>query len=173
MTGSVQPSERVQQAREFALEYHADQLYGDAPYAVHLDAVAELVAPYGEDALVVAYLHDVLEDTEAERDDLDAEFGAFIAQCVSVLTDEPGDTRQLRKRLTWRKMSKVSGKLELALLVKAADRLANVRACVADANQTLLKRYREEHPNLKAAAYRPGLCDPLWEELDRLLKPEP
>jgi guanosine-3',5'-bis(diphosphate) 3'-pyrophosphohydrolase len=162
-------TDRAQQARDFALDYHGDQQYGDAPYAVHLDAVAELVSSYGEDALVVAYLHDVLEDTEAELADLAAEFGAFIAQCVSVLTDEPGDTRQLRKRLTWRKMSKVSGKLELALLVKAADRLANVRACLADANQPMLKRYREEHPQLKASAYRPGLCDLFWEELDRLL----
>lgn len=163
-------TDRSQQAREFALEYHGEQLYGDEPYSVHLDAVAELVRAYGEEALVVAYLHDVLEDTEAELADLEAEFGAFIAQCVSVLTDEPGDTRQLRKRLTWRKMSKVSGKLELALLVKAADRLANVRACLADDNQSLLKIYREEHLQLKASAYRPGLCDPLWEELERLLE---
>lgn len=165
-------TDRSQQAREFALEYHGDQQYGDQPYAVHLDAVAELVAPFGEDALAVAYLHDVLEDTEAELEDLETEFGAFVAQCVSVLTDEPGDTRQLRKRLTWRKMSKVSGKLELALLVKAADRLANVRASIANTNQPLLKIYREEHPQLKASAYRPGLCDALWEELDRLLELE-
>ena len=59
--------------------------------------------------------------------------------------------------------------LELALIVKAADRLANVRACVADGNQRLLEVYRSEHPTFSRAAYRPSLCDTLWAELDSLL----
>lgn len=29
---------------------------------------------------------------------------------------------------------------------------------------------RREHPAFRAAAYRPGLCDELWPEMDRILE---
>jgi hypothetical protein len=29
--------------------------------------------------------------------------------------------------------------------------------------------YRREHPAFREAAYRPGLCDELWREMDRIL----
>jgi hypothetical protein len=53
--------------------------------------------------------------------------------------------------------------------VKTADRLSNVRACVADANRVLWSLYRSEHAVFKTSAFRPGLCDELWSELDGLL----
>ena len=45
------------------LEVHGDQRYGSRPYHAHLDALAELVKEHGEEAQVLAYLHDVVEDT--------------------------------------------------------------------------------------------------------------
>ena len=38
----------IENARGFAIDAHADQLYGSKPYSVHLDAVAAIAAPYGE-----------------------------------------------------------------------------------------------------------------------------
>ena len=64
---------------------------------------------------------------------------------------------------------KYGGDHEIALLVKVADRLANVRACVQDRREKLWARYRGEHPAFKAAAYRRGQCEPLWAELESLL----
>ncbi|MCI5143160.1 MAG: bifunctional (p)ppGpp synthetase/guanosine-3',5'-bis(diphosphate) 3'-pyrophosphohydrolase, partial [Candidatus Electrothrix sp. ATG1] len=80
-------------ARKFALKHHGEQKYGKHPYKVHLDAVAELVQKYGETAIIIAYLHDVVEDTEVNLDDIKKEFGELIADCVAVLTDEPGKDR--------------------------------------------------------------------------------
>ncbi len=37
-------------ARNFAIKAHGEQLYGECPYVVHLDAVAALLEPYGEEA---------------------------------------------------------------------------------------------------------------------------
>lgn len=48
----------VSQARAWAIEKHGTQTYGKGenarPYAYHLGAVAEIAAPYGETAQVVA-----------------------------------------------------------------------------------------------------------------------
>jgi (p)ppGpp synthase/HD superfamily hydrolase len=157
------------QARSFAVAAHGEQKYGDHPYSYHLDAVAAIASPYGEEAAVVAFLHDTVEDTSATLGEIEGQFGSAIAACVALLTDEPGATRKERKATTYAKLARVSGPTELALLVKAADRLANVRACVQDRKANLWELYRSEHEVFKQAAYRANLCDPLWAELDQLL----
>lgn len=158
-----------QQARAFAIDAHGEQRYGDHPYAFHLDAVAALAAPYGEEAVVIAYLHDTVEDTHVSLEQIEAMFGPRVAACVHLLTDERGSNRKERKAKTYAKLAEVRGPNELALVVKAADRLANVRACLADRKQSLWQLYRNEHTLFKQAAYRAGLCEPLWVELDSLL----
>lgn len=159
----------LDQARAFAIAAHGPQKYGSRPYAYHLDAVAALLAPFGDEAQVVGYLHDVVEDTGVGVEEVRAHFGARVAACVELLTDAPGATRKERKALTYAKLAQVRGETELALLVKAADRLANVRACVADRKRDLWQVYRDEHPAFRDAAHRPGQCDALWAELDTLL----
>jgi len=158
----------VERARAFALEAHGEQQYGSHPYQVHLDAVAELVQEHGEEAEALAYLHDVVEDTPVEIDAIAEAFGRRIADCVAILTDEPGDSRAERKRKSYARMARVSGDLELALIVKAADRLANMRACVADGNDELLGVYKEELASFREAAYREGLCWSLWSEMEEI-----
>lgn len=156
-------------ARSFAIVRHGDQRYGEQPYAVHLDAVAVVLKPYGPLAQVVGYLHDVCEDTPTTVEEMAEHFGPFAAACVGLLTDEPGGDRAARKERTHRKLAAVSAEFELALIAKAGDRLCNVRACVAGGHSRLLEVYRREHPAFRAAAYRPGLCGPIWRELDALL----
>lgn len=161
----------VDDARAFAVRAHGEQLYGAQPYAVHLDAVAELVEPFGETAQVVAYLHDAVEDTQLSLEDVRAKFGELVAECVGLLTDAPGANRKERKAKTYARLASVSGQAELALIVKAADRLANVRACVREGSAGLWRMYQGEHEAFRAAAYRAGQCDDIWLELERLLAP--
>lgn len=160
----------IPQARSFAINAHGDQRYGDRPYVFHLEAVAKLLAPHGETAQVIGYLHDVIEDTAVTKEQIQQHFGELVAECVSLLTDLPGANRQERKAKTYAKLAQVNGSAQLALIVKTADRLANVQACIADHKQTLWEVYRSEHPAFKQAAYRRGLCDPLWNQLDPLLE---
>lgn len=156
----------IEQAREFALIAHQGQMYGTKPYQIHLDAVVNIVKPYGEAAQVVAYLHDVVEDTPVTVARVGDIFGEFIATCVAIVTDEAGDNRRQRKDKTHQKMKSVSGELQLALIVKAADRLANMRASVAGKRDELIAMYVAEYLDFKVAVYRKGLCDDLWQALD-------
>lgn len=100
------------EARSFAYSAHAGQRYGTLPYSAHLDAVAELVAPFGERAQALAYLHDVVEDTAVPMDAIRERFGPHIAECVALLTDAPGTDRKERKAKTYAKLAKVSGPVE-------------------------------------------------------------
>lgn len=163
----------IEKAKQFAMKWHADQKYGDQPYAYHLHQVALLLDAYGETAQVIAWLHDVVEDTSVSIDDLRHEFGAYIASCVSICTDEPGATRKERKAKTYRKMADVEGELELALLVKAADRLANMKSCIKNNHHKLLETYRQEFADFHAGAYRPRMCDDIWQEIASLTHAAP
>ena len=125
-------------ARAFAIDAHGGQRYGEHPYVVHLDEVvailhAFVVAP-GPELLVIGYLHDVVEDTPVTLTQVGQRFGEGVARCVDLLTDAPGRNRKERKAATYARLAEVPPDAPegRALVVKAADRLANARRCVAD-----------------------------------------
>ena len=158
----------LDKARRFAAAAHEDMMYGQEPYITHLDAVVTLLEPYGDVAKAIGYLHDVAEDAEVDIRTLQDEFGEFVANCVSLMTDEPGKNRRERKKATYARLKQVKGKEELALVVSAADRLANLQACIAiknKENEKLLKMYRAEHDAFRDAVYRQDLCEDLWSRI--------
>jgi (p)ppGpp synthase/HD superfamily hydrolase len=161
-------------AEEFARQVHAADRYGDHPYSVHLEAVVAIVreADGSELAESVAWLHDVVEDSDLHTGDIEREFGRVVSVAVACVTDPNGPNRRTRKARLHAQLAKLDHEqhesYRIALLVKAADRLANVRASAAD-NPGKLKMYRREHASFEAAAHRPGLCDAIWDEIDGLL----
>ena len=167
----------VAEARAFAVKAHGEQLYGQHPYVVHLDDVHDILHEHGQPPLpttrlVIAYLHDVVEDTSITLSEIKTRFGDVVAGCVDLLTDGPGDSRKERKAATYTRLEAVpsDGPLHHALVVKAADRLANVRRSVDESNQRLFVMYQSEHTDFRAAAFRTGLVESIWEELDRALR---
>lgn len=154
---------------------HREQKYGDLPYMAHVYEVVDLVREHGDTALAVAYLHDVVEDTECKIETIQNLFGDYIAACVQILSDPARDTRKERKEAANEKMRNIpkNTPLELALIIKAADRLANISACVRDSKLSLLSMYREEQSAFAEAAHRPGLNDGLFDKINQLLKENP
>lgn len=159
----MKPLDLVAMARAVAVVAHGDQKYGEAPYVAHLDAVAELVRGYGPQYVTVAYLHDTLEDTDLRYAQIAGMFGEYVAECVELVSDEGGRNRAARKAATNAKLAALTRDHDVALIVKAADRLANVRA------GGKVDMYRKEHAAFRAACYREGLCPEIWAELDARL----
>ena len=78
-------------AKALARIAHAGQKYGTLPYfSAHVDPVAQrVIADPGStpDHVRVAYLHDVVEDTEVTLDDLfDLGFSAAVCHAVKMIT---------------------------------------------------------------------------------------
>jgi guanosine-3',5'-bis(diphosphate) 3'-pyrophosphohydrolase len=82
----------VQEAAAFASRAHRHQLRKDGrtPYVSHVVRVAFTVRHlFGcEDAvaLTASLLHDTIEDTTTDYDDLSERFGPAVAECVAALT---------------------------------------------------------------------------------------
>jgi (p)ppGpp synthase/HD superfamily hydrolase len=77
-------------AREFAACAHEGQKdLAGKPYMEHICAVAAGVN--SEEAKTVAYLHDVVEDTDYTLDDLSLYFPAHIVEAVDHLTRRKGE----------------------------------------------------------------------------------
>ena len=162
----------VYHARRFAMAAHGDQKYGDKPYVSHLDDVAALLQPYGEELMILAYLHDFIEDTAGTKADVAQVFSADMAILVDLISDEDGKNRKERKAKTHAKLAAIDATDQLrvkVLIAKVADRLGNVLRCVLDGNDGLLSMYRKEHPAFREAVYRDGVAPELWERVDALI----
>ena len=154
-----------EKARRFATEAHADQLYNNGPYAVHLAAVAEVLRDRAcpEELLAAAWLHDVIEDTPVGRERVDEAFGPKIAELVRACSGE-GETRAERNGAIYRKIAACPR----AATVKVADRIANVEA--APDGSSHMRRYRAEQAGFEAAV-RAHVPADLWDRLERALGP--
>lgn len=148
-------------ARDFAVEAHGKQLYRGGPYAEHLDEVAVLVQDYGDVHQSVAYLHHVLDETDADIEAIEDAFGAQIATCVVLLSDDP----------TYGKLGAVDadGDGAPALVVAAADRLVEVQTSFLAEERGQLRKYRRDHRAFRAAVYREGLAEDYWRDLNELI----
>ena len=93
----------IEKARILAAEYHDGMTdkYGN-PYMEHLERVADRVWEMEYDFVdetseiemyvATAYLHDIVEDTEITRDELDALFGEVVIAAIFRLTRDTGMT---------------------------------------------------------------------------------
>lgn len=83
-----------QQAVSFALRAHAGQTRHDGvtPYAAHVVRVALTVRDlFGCDdhaCIAAALLHDTIEDTPVDYDDIEERFGKIVAEVVAALTKD-------------------------------------------------------------------------------------
>ena len=154
----------VKEARYYAILKHKDQKYDNKPYLVHLEGVAELVEEHSEGCPVcqaVAYLHDIVEDTDVTTRQLCDLFGFVIGNSVYDLTDKEGKNRVERQLNTYHR---IKGN-RIAMIVKLCDRLFNMRQ---SAGKPLGNMYLKEYLRFKFALYNDDMSfEKLWGELDK------
>ena len=64
------------------------------PYIMHPLRVMEAVRPLGIPHMIVAILHDVVEDTPIPIEDIEDEFGKIIAEAVLAITHPPNEPKE-------------------------------------------------------------------------------
>jgi len=175
----MENNQEITRAAEYAAEAHKGQQYGDGPYTIHLEQVDLVLVHYGFRSNVAirqaGLLHDVIEDTDKDKLDIVANFGDVVADLVYAVTNEPGANRKERQLATYPKIRAV----ENAIIVKLADRLANVQFSLQAAedkrNKSLFGMYKKEYPGFREALYKKCKtfnATPLvqmWARLDDLL----
>lgn len=135
-------------AKAFAIEAHKGDTYGEGyPYSKHLNDVYNVLVTFGlfsETLLVVAWLHDTIEDTQVVYEDVQSEFGTEIADLVYLVTDKRGRNRKERQANTYPELAQD----HYARLVKLADRIANLTMTMHDSQEKFVM-YEKEYPYFK------------------------
>ena len=145
------------------------------PYIYHPLAVAQICVDeigLGTTSIVAALLHDVVEDTEVELEDIEREFGPKVARIIDGLTKisgvfEHGSSQQAEN---FRKMLLTLSEDVRVILIKLADRLHNMRTLGSMQQHKQLKIASETMYLYAPLAHRLGLYSMKSELEDLYLK---
>ena len=128
-TDFVQRSPLTRGALDFAARSHEGQRReaDDAPFVTHPVEVARLLheAGYSDEVVAAGVLHDVLEDTEVERRELERRFGPEVARLVAAVSDDPSIADHAERKAALR--AQVADAGEAAAVVFAADKVSKAR----------------------------------------------
>jgi len=136
--GSIMSTLRIRDAIGLVSVKHKGQTYRSQPYFYHLHGVSEKVRVIFKGTIVeqtVAYLHDIIEDTDVTYDYLVEQFGHEVADPVRLLTRT--DDQEYDEYLEALMSDPV------AKVVKLADVLFNLEHSVAEGSRKRIKKYSD------------------------------
>ena len=126
---AVSSTELSTAALRFARRVHLGQHRKQTgeQFVEHPIAVADLLMQSGYDGPMIsaAYLHDVVEKTDVDLDEIRERFGPDVAALVDYLSEDPEiDGYGARKRALRKRIMESGGD---SVIIYAADRVANIR----------------------------------------------
>ncbi len=126
--GPDAPHRRLAAALLYSIEKHAAQRRRDgSPYIAHPIRVAESLRSIGgiddPDVIMAGLMHDLIEDTDVEYDDLVRRFGARVADLVAILS---GDMRLPKPARRSEVLERIRTASPDAKAIRLADRLDNL-----------------------------------------------
>jgi guanosine-3',5'-bis(diphosphate) 3'-pyrophosphohydrolase len=154
---------RIKRAFQLALSAHKDmRRKSGEPFIFHPLTVAEICAEeigLGTTSIMAALIHDVVEDTEIELEEIEKLFGKKVARIVDGLTKirgafEYGSSAQAEN---FRKMLFTLSEDVRVILIKLADRLHNMRTLDSMPRNKQLKVANETIYLYAPLAHRLGL----------------
>ncbi len=161
--------ELLRRAFEYAERAHAGQTRRSGEEFIHHPlGVARICAELhlDEQTIAAALLHDVIEDTEADVEELRAEFGPDVAQLVegvTKLTRISFQSREQAEAENYRKMIVAMAQDVRVILIKLADRLHNMRTIEYLGKQKQAQKARETLEVYAPLAHRLGIHALKWE----------
>src|ERR1035437_4127615 len=164
--------------RAFRLCYEAhknDRRASGEPYFLHPFEVSMIVAqeiPLDDISIVAALLHDVVEDTVYQIDEIREEFGAEIADIVDGATKitDIFKSREITQAESYRKLLLSMISDVRVMLVKFADRLHNMRTIEYLPPERQFRMAKETLDIYAPFANRFGLGKVKWELEDLAFK---
>jgi (p)ppGpp synthase/HD superfamily hydrolase len=175
-TDFVYGSPLIRDALGFAADRHEGQTrdQDDAPFVTHPVEVARLLheAGYSDEVVAAGVLHDVLENTSAQADELQRRFGAEVTRLVEAVSDDPSIEDQAARKAALR--DQVAGAGECAAAVFAADKVSKARELrrrngrFSRRDQDRIQHYEASLEMLERMLPGRGLVDQLRAELDVL-----
>ena len=155
----------VKRAYYYAEQAHTGQFRRSGePYITHPLAVANILASVHMDyqSLMVAMLHDVIEDTGISKQAISSQFGETVADIVdgvSKLAKIEYESQAEKQAKNFQKMALAMAKDLRVILVKLADRLHNMRTLGAMPPEKKRRIAKETLEIYAPIAHRLGMND--------------
>ena len=158
-------------ALEFAKQKHKGQVRdGGTPYFEHIKEVMNILVKEDNTTddiiLTVAALHDVLENTDCTKEELEDQFGTITAECVDLLTRKEGQSYADYARQVFTNEDYL-----IIRQIKLADELHNLRTLrLTNNSEKIIKKIQETEEcilNYEKCAPR-NLMNKIKQELDTL-----
>jgi GTP pyrophosphokinase len=161
--------ELVTRAFLFAERAHEGQTRRSGQDFIHHPfGVAQICAELRQDeqTIAAALLHDVVEDTDVELEEVRAEFGDEIARLVegvTKLTRISFESREQAEAENYRRMIFAMAEDARSIVIKLADRLHNMRTIEYLGKQKQVQKARETLEVYAPLAHRLGIHVQKWE----------
>jgi (p)ppGpp synthase/HD superfamily hydrolase len=165
-----------EKAKQFAVRAHKGQVRKTAniPYITHPIRVAEMLEEAGaSDALVsAAYLHDVVEDTPVEIEEIEETFGEEVGALVLAHTEDKTKSWKERKQATIDTLKDANSDVAQLIIADRLDNLLSLEKDLAENgpatwdvfnagyedqkwyNEELLKNVKDDHFESGPAFFR-------------------
>jgi GTP pyrophosphokinase len=166
-------SDLIRRAFDYACDHHAGQLRKSGEDFIHHPwSAAQICAGMKLDSstIAAALMHDVIEDTNAELEEVREEFGdevALLVEGVTKLSKINFASREQAQAENYRKMIMAMAQDVRVVLIKLADRLHNMRTIEALPKQKQTAKARETLEIYAPLAHRLGIHSIKWELEDR------
>lgn len=160
----------IEEAWEVATLAHQYQQYDIFPYTKHLKDVTRILEQFGfvNEYIIAGILHDVIEDCNISYNKIKTAFGEDVAEMVYAVTDPKGRSRKEKKAKVYDDIRAYPK----SIIVKLADRIANMQNSIIQRKKDKLKMYIKEHESFKYELFgstpENGLI--LWSVIDSTLK---
>ena len=165
--------ELIKKAFNYCVDHHLGQKrLTNEEYYIHPYNVAKIIITLGMDSqsIAAALLHDVVEDTDVEIDEIKRLFGDDVALLVDGVTKIGRlniSSKEQEQAESLRKMLIAMGKDIRVIIIKLADRLHNMRTLGAMPEQKQRDKALETLEVYAPIAHRLGIR-PVKEELEDL-----
>src|SRR6266487_2800840 len=159
----------IRRAFLFAANAHeGQQRRSGEDFVLHPWGAAKICAQLrlDDETIAAALLHDVVEDTDAELEDVRTEFGDEVAKLVegvTKLTRVQFQSREQAEAENYRKLIMAMAEDARVILIKLADRLHNLREIEYLGKQKQVQKAKETLEVYAPLAHRLGIHALKWE----------